>query len=1387
MTSATQDTEYSYDVEATDPDAGDFLTFSLEVSPIGMTIDPVSGLIEWTPGSDDVGDNAVSLQVTDVEGLFETQTFTLNVTDVNDIPVDILLDNTFVDENSPVATMVGVLSTIDPDGGNGHVYNMVDDAGGRFTIGGAAGDELVVADGSLLDFETVDVHNVIIGTTDTFGATFEKQLAITINDMNESPTDISLDNLSINENAANGSAVGTLNTVDPDAGDSYVYTMVDNAGGLFSIGGDGDQLIVEDGSVFDFETGIVNYQVTIQTADGLGLTVEKQFALTVNDVNESPTVTSSAVTNAVQGEYYSYDVDALDQDAGDTFSYSLDVAPAGMTINLVTGLIEWTPDNAAAAVGDNNVIVRVTDTGGLFATQSFIVTVSDIMDFETDTEGFIYVDDIFRSTNNQAYASGDYDPNGGFSGGGLHVTLGGVDSVDITNGMSGGWTKDFEVVGDDVVRITFSYRFIFGQYDADECGQVLAAVDGNLVSLDATDYFEEYCGQGSSNPPQDSGWQEVTIEMPLLTGTHSLTIGGWNNKKTYVEEVMDVYFDDIRIFQAGQAPSSETNCTDGGDNDGDGFIDCADPDCDGLSSCELGIELTCDDSIDNDGDGLADCQDADCDGLFGCELGIEFTCNDGVDNDGDGAVDCGDSDCGDSLSCESGPASCSDGIDNDGDGSIDCEDAGCHQQAGCEVPLFNSAFNLDSEGFVYSDDTFRGTANPTYASGDYDSSGGVSGGGLHVSLAGINNTNVINGMSGGWSKDFTVTADGIVEITLNYRLVFSGTYETDECGQALVSVGGNLISTGINDYLEQFCGIDGPETGMPPQDSGWQQVIIETVLPSGSHNLTLGGWNNKKTYNDEIMDVYFDEVTVVQKNSASDILFFDGFDDGVANGWTVIDESSRSSDWQVVNGKYSQLAVRTDAWSENYHLGSYAYYNNGLNVSDGEINVIAQSLADPADVRDSLGVMFRYQDNDNYYRFIMSKMQGFSRLEKKVGGVFSTLAFDGRGFTPGQIIDMRIVLSGSKIMVYVNGEPRFSVVDTDLGDGTLALFAQGPVEYDGVNVFGLSTAPRVVISQPASYSVEVTDDDLAPVDLLFSVVTENVPVTGGVKFVLDEGTADEASCIVYNEPYATDVCPVDTFSVFTEDHTVEAVIVDEFGDPLMDSENLDKDTNPGVATFGSIFVALGDSIANGAWDDLLNDNNSANGINLSRGYAPVLNDFLSAYLNHPVSVVNEGLGGTFAQDGLERLSSTLNVHQKAQYWIIQFGTNDAKAAIPFDSGVNCTEQNFLDGVPTCFGTFKYYMREMVVQLQGIGKVPILVQVPFANNQPTFVQDRIQDYNTAILDLADKRNLAVTPPDFHTHFQTYPLELYDDIHPNGIGYRSIATMLYNELIASGILP
>ncbi len=70
--------------------------------------------------------------------------------------------------------------------------------------------------------------------------------------------------------------------------------------------------------------------------------------------------------------------------------------------------------------------------------------------------------------------------------------------------------------------------------------------------------------------------------------------------------------------------------------------------CNGL--CEPPTPEDCRNGVDDDGDGLVDCDDPDCAGDASCPPATE-DCTNGVDDDGDGLVDCDDPDCGKDPAC----------------------------------------------------------------------------------------------------------------------------------------------------------------------------------------------------------------------------------------------------------------------------------------------------------------------------------------------------------------------------------------------------------------------------------------------------------------------------------------------------------------------------------------------------------------------------------------------------------------------------------------------------------------------------------------------------------------------------------------------------------------
>ncbi|MCA9407806.1 MAG: VCBS repeat-containing protein [Candidatus Omnitrophica bacterium] len=77
---------YTYNVRAFDPDLGDVLTYSLANAPAGMTIDPTTGEIKWTPSAVQTGPNNVNISVSDTQQFITFQSFTITVGEAIIVP-----------------------------------------------------------------------------------------------------------------------------------------------------------------------------------------------------------------------------------------------------------------------------------------------------------------------------------------------------------------------------------------------------------------------------------------------------------------------------------------------------------------------------------------------------------------------------------------------------------------------------------------------------------------------------------------------------------------------------------------------------------------------------------------------------------------------------------------------------------------------------------------------------------------------------------------------------------------------------------------------------------------------------------------------------------------------------------------------------------------------------------------------------------------------------------------------------------------------------------------------------------------------------------------------------------------------------------------------------
>ena len=141
------------------------------------------------------------------------------------------------------------------------------------------------------DNGTNNTYEVAVVATDAAGNASTQTVTITVTNVNEAPTDIALSASSVAENAATGTTVGSLASIDVDAGDTFTYTLVSGTGDTDNASFTIDGNTLKTAAVFDYETKS-SYSVRVRVTDAGGLTFEKVFTITVTDLDEvSPVIT----------------------------------------------------------------------------------------------------------------------------------------------------------------------------------------------------------------------------------------------------------------------------------------------------------------------------------------------------------------------------------------------------------------------------------------------------------------------------------------------------------------------------------------------------------------------------------------------------------------------------------------------------------------------------------------------------------------------------------------------------------------------------------------------------------------------------------------------------------------------------------------------------------------------------------------------------------------------------------------------------------------------------------------------------------------------------------------------------------------------------------------
>ncbi len=354
-------------VSGTDSDTGDTRTYSLTDNAGGrFAINSSTGQITVANRSllnyESVTSHNLTVRVTDSGGLTYDETFTINVTDVNEAAPRITSNGggaTALINIAENATAVTRVTASDADTRQTLAYSIVGGAdAAKFTINSSTGALSFVSAPNYeapTDSGGNNVYDVTVQVSDGSGGVDSQAISVTVTAVNERPTDLSLSANTVAEHAANGTVVGTVTGSDPDAGDTKSYSLTNTAGGRFAINRTTGALTVANSTLLNYEAA-TSHAVTVRVTDRGGLTYDETFTINLTNVNEAPSGTNATVTITEDTAHVltAANFGFSDVDAGDALSaVRIDTLPTAGTLTLsgtavTAGQVITTADLAAS-------------------------------------------------------------------------------------------------------------------------------------------------------------------------------------------------------------------------------------------------------------------------------------------------------------------------------------------------------------------------------------------------------------------------------------------------------------------------------------------------------------------------------------------------------------------------------------------------------------------------------------------------------------------------------------------------------------------------------------------------------------------------------------------------------------------------------------------------------------------------------------------------------------------------------------------------------------------------------------------------------------------------------------------------------------------------------
>jgi len=364
VTTINQGDSFTYTLVATDNDPGDVVTLSAPVLPEWMSFNPSNGVLSGTPGRNEVGTtdsvHQITLQATDLAGLFVQQEIDLTVVNINDAP-EVISQNPLVITRGETAELsLDYLVVDDPDNTYPDEHTLTVVAGSNYTFEGNVVTPTNYFYGNL-------AVNIELSDGDL---TTEYEFTVTVNYVNIAPEFTSTPPSSAFEAQAYTYVVVVEDPDEDDPDNPQTLTFTTE--------------ILPNWLTFDPATRVMvgipqrsdagDNLVRLKVSDGT-LEATQEFTIDVVSTNNKPVITSVPPSFVDNYSEYLYKLTAFDADPADVLSYGVEILPPWLSFDPVTQILSGIPEKIH--VGDNAVILTVSD-GFDIVKQEFTINVRDV-------------------------------------------------------------------------------------------------------------------------------------------------------------------------------------------------------------------------------------------------------------------------------------------------------------------------------------------------------------------------------------------------------------------------------------------------------------------------------------------------------------------------------------------------------------------------------------------------------------------------------------------------------------------------------------------------------------------------------------------------------------------------------------------------------------------------------------------------------------------------------------------------------------------------------------------------------------------------------------------------------------------------------------------------